>query len=74
MAVWNVRVYGGKMQEVIKGMEQLKFTYHPSRKQKRQFLYQKFTILQLDKNTKKKKRKYKQESQQEDHATIILCP
>jgi hypothetical protein len=32
MAVWNVRVYGGKMQEVIKRMEHLKFKYHPSRK------------------------------------------
>jgi len=40
MAVWDVRVYGGKMQEVIKGMEQLKFTYHPSRKQKRKVFYQ----------------------------------
>jgi len=41
MAAWGVRVYGGKMQEVIKGMDQLKFTYHPSRKQKIQFLYHK---------------------------------
>jgi len=40
MAAWNFRVYGGKMQEVIKGMEQLKFTFHPSPKQKRIVFYQ----------------------------------
>jgi len=41
MATWNVQGCRGKMQEIIKEMEQLRINMHLSRKQKRKVLDQK---------------------------------